>query len=840
MDHLREHQPGTGAAASGGGGSHDAQVHDAVSDDAVHDDAAHDDAVHDDAVHDDAVHDDAVHDDAVHDDAVHDDAVSGDAVHNAQVHDAVSGAQVSDAVHDDAVSGPALLKHQDEAVDRIHRGWEAHGAFALFDDMGMGKTISVLAAIDALPEARRVLVLAPLAVLAQWCDEAKTWAPDCVCTHDEPPSPDQAGRTLTVCTHASVTKPWLQATHWDVVVVDEAHVLKNWKCKGAAAVVGLHATRRVVLTGTPMQNHERDVYAVLSLARLHPSSMPGQNRCPGIGSTLFGAERVGTLNAPGRFQAACDAVSAMHITASKARVHAFAMARCSLLQQLRAAQEAGRCPCAWCAAPDSHEPVPALSAFPVDMPDSGWAAGLLAVRMLRPPQRRCVLVRGLGAAGVVCGTHSWMTGAPCDPRLRRLMQRHALSRGREEASFTLPPMHVSTERVEMGLQYSALHLRFMMCMWGSEAQMQHCAGEEEQWLDWKQIDNLALAVDLHAAVVQRIQGVLHAMGGVQRMDMAALQDAVGWSARQGCLSGDIVPLRVLTAWQRSTVLPCLPFLNSAELVARLRDRCLAGRTGQDIYRVWRDMPMDMAWYPNRVLQSGGPAPSSPLPPPAAQRELGDHSDRDAPQPPVATHAYPGLFSPKIARLVALLHSTLAEGITLVFSCSLAALYVAAEHVAASGLRVGVLDGSASAAERTRVVASMAATDGTAPQVVMCSMRAMSAGVNMTAARHVVFLEPSWNPFSGEQQAMARVHRMGQRRETTCTFMHAVASGGSCTFDEYVTLLQEHKNGAVCRVLSPSRGVHGVCRKELSVQDRKALVTAMARIEASRTRGAQPQ
>ena len=48
---------------------------------------------------------------------------------------------------------------------------------------------------------------------------------------------------------------------------------------------------------------------------------------------------------------------------------------------------------------------------------------------------------------------------------------------------------------------------------------------------------------------------------------------------------------------------------------------------------------------------------------------------------------------------------------------------------------------------------------------MLSLRAGAVGLNLTAASHVVLLEPCLNP-ALEQQAIGRVYRLGQTRPTT--------------------------------------------------------------------------
>ncbi|KAF9371002.1 hypothetical protein CPC16_003347 [Podila verticillata] len=52
-------------------------------------------------------------------------------------------------------------------------------------------------------------------------------------------------------------------------------------------------------------------------------------------------------------------------------------------------------------------------------------------------------------------------------------------------------------------------------------------------------------------------------------------------------------------------------------------------------------------------------------------------------------------------------------------------------------------------------------------VMLISLKCGSLGLNMTVANHVVMMDPWWNP-AIENQAIDRVHRIGQKREV---FVH---------------------------------------------------------------------
>ncbi|KAL8707096.1 MAG: hypothetical protein Q9225_007829 [Loekoesia sp. 1 TL-2023] len=73
------------------------------------------------------------------------------------------------------------------------------------------------------------------------------------------------------------------------------------------------------------------------------------------------------------------------------------------------------------------------------------------------------------------------------------------------------------------------------------------------------------------------------------------------------------------------------------------------------------------------------------------------------------------------------------------------------------------DGTTPHAERQRAL-DVFRTDP-ATRVILISLRCGANGLNLTAANHVFLMEPQWNP-ALEDQAMDRVHRMGQTKEVT--------------------------------------------------------------------------
>jgi len=58
--------------------------------------------------------------------------------------------------------------------------------------------------------------------------------------------------------------------NWKRVILDEAHIVRNYKSKAAEAVCKVVASKRWAVTGTPIQNSERDLYSILKFLKCVP------------------------------------------------------------------------------------------------------------------------------------------------------------------------------------------------------------------------------------------------------------------------------------------------------------------------------------------------------------------------------------------------------------------------------------------------------------------------------------------------------------------------------------------------------------------------------------------
>lgn len=163
--------------------------------------------------------------------------------------------------------------YQSYAIDFIL----SHPVSAVFLDMGLGKTVITLTAIEKLMhdrfEVSKVLVVAPLRVAAiTWPNELKQWDHLSSLTYAVATGTEKE-RRAAVLADADITiinrenLPWLVLSglplHYDMLVIDELSSFKNPGTQRFKAFMKLRpkASRVVGLTGTPSSNGLMDLYA---------------------------------------------------------------------------------------------------------------------------------------------------------------------------------------------------------------------------------------------------------------------------------------------------------------------------------------------------------------------------------------------------------------------------------------------------------------------------------------------------------------------------------------------------------------------------------------------------
>ena len=118
-------------------------------------------------------------------------------------------------------------------------------------------------------------------------------------------------------------------------------------------------------------------------------------------------------------------------------------------------------------------------------------------------------------------------------------------------------------------------------------------------------------------------------------------------------------------------------------------------------------------------------------------------------------------STKIRHLLSILKSDSSKNKYIVFSFFTSMLDLIEPFLRRDGLRYVRYDGKMRNDAREAALESLRNNDRT--RILLCSLRAGSLGLNLTAACRVVILEPFWNPFV-EEQAIDRVHRLNQTKD----------------------------------------------------------------------------
>lgn len=174
-----------------------------------------------------------------------------------------------------------LNPHQVEAALFAFRSPFSKGAI-LADEVGLGKTIEagLLLAQKWAERKRRLLVILPANLRKQWSQELadKFFLPSEILETKSFNERIRAGNlnpflqeSVVLCSYqfARTKEPYLRQTPWDLVVIDEAHRLRNvYKptSKIARAIQGAVAPfPKVLLTATPLQNTLLELYGLVSI-----------------------------------------------------------------------------------------------------------------------------------------------------------------------------------------------------------------------------------------------------------------------------------------------------------------------------------------------------------------------------------------------------------------------------------------------------------------------------------------------------------------------------------------------------------------------------------------------
>ena len=192
-------------------------------------------------------------------------------------------------------NGNKLRSYQIESVKWMVWNF-IHGRSSLLaDEMGLGKTVQTVAFLNQLHDHHGAhggpfLVVVPLSTIPHWIREFRAWTNmNAVVLHGDPESRDiiykyewrflhpeknyvKLGKStdlkfdVLITTYEGISMSYerLKRVNWKVLVVDEAHRLKNRRSKLMENFMHFKFDKTLLLTGTPIQNSMKELWSLLN------------------------------------------------------------------------------------------------------------------------------------------------------------------------------------------------------------------------------------------------------------------------------------------------------------------------------------------------------------------------------------------------------------------------------------------------------------------------------------------------------------------------------------------------------------------------------------------------
>jgi len=168
-----------------------------------------------------------------------------------------------------------LLEHQTRTAITVLR--RLRGRAMLCDEVGLGKTVEaglVLSELLMRGLVRSVLIVTPPSLIAQWQGEMRRKFAIELTSHDDPAFRDKGPAAwashdrMIVSIHTAKREPHrsaILARNWDIVIVDEAHHLRNRTTAAWKFASEIRKQFILLLTATPVQNNLEELFNLVTL-----------------------------------------------------------------------------------------------------------------------------------------------------------------------------------------------------------------------------------------------------------------------------------------------------------------------------------------------------------------------------------------------------------------------------------------------------------------------------------------------------------------------------------------------------------------------------------------------
>lgn len=174
-----------------------------------------------------------------------------------------------------------LTPHQIDAALFAFKSPLSKGAI-LADEVGLGKTIEagIILSQNWAEHKRKLIVICPANLRMQWCEElqSKFYLPTILLESKSFNAIINEGNfnpfnqeKIVICSYqfAKAKAAYLRQTEWDLVVIDEAHRLRNvYRPTNKISNIikdALESRKKILMTATPLQNSILEMYGLVSI-----------------------------------------------------------------------------------------------------------------------------------------------------------------------------------------------------------------------------------------------------------------------------------------------------------------------------------------------------------------------------------------------------------------------------------------------------------------------------------------------------------------------------------------------------------------------------------------------
>ncbi len=194
-----------------------------------------------------------------------------------EVRDRNNRSEIIDFKYPEGVDTPelnSLLKtqlypYQKEAILKSAKA----GRIIIADDMGLGKTIQAIAVTEIMAQefgVEKVLIICPTSLKYQWKSEIEKFTNRSTLVIEgsylKRKEQYQNPEFFKILTYNAVKNDVDNIKNMapDLIILDEAQRIKNWKTKTAQIIKSIKSPYAIVLTGTPIENKLEELHSIVS------------------------------------------------------------------------------------------------------------------------------------------------------------------------------------------------------------------------------------------------------------------------------------------------------------------------------------------------------------------------------------------------------------------------------------------------------------------------------------------------------------------------------------------------------------------------------------------------